>query len=46
MRDNNRFFPAPLGVRFTGARPHYFSPECGHRTAMLELPLPVPEQLK
>jgi hypothetical protein len=44
--NNPRLFPAPLGVRFTAGSPHFFSPEYGRETAMLELPIPLPDTLK
>ena len=49
---NRRFFPAPLGVRFTDGSQHFFSPEYDRApeydgpTAMLELPLPNPDRLQ
>ncbi len=44
--NNPRLFPAPLGVRFTAGSPHFFSPEYGRETAMLELPIPLPDTLQ
>jgi hypothetical protein len=52
VRDNWRFFPAPLGVRFTDGSQHFFSPEYDRTpeydgpTAMLELPLPNSDRLQ
>ena len=44
--DNDRFFPAPLGVRFTDASDQFFSAEYDRPIAMLEFIIPVPEKLK
>lgn len=46
VTDNDRFFPAPLGVRFTDASEQYFSAEYQRPVAMLEFIIPVPEKLK
>ncbi len=46
VTDNDRFFPAPLGVRFTDASEQFFSAEYQRPTAMLEFIVPVPEKLK
>lgn len=43
--NNPRLFPAPLGVRFTAGSEHFFSPEYDRETAMLELPIPLPDTL-
>ena len=43
--NNSRLFPAPLGVRFTAGSEHFFSPEYDRETAMLELPIPLPDTL-
>jgi hypothetical protein len=44
--NNPRLLPAPLGVRFTAGSEHFFSPEYGRETAMLELPIPLPDTLQ
>ncbi|MEF8887182.1 MAG: hypothetical protein V5A30_05195 [Haloarculaceae archaeon] len=44
--NNPRLLPAPLGVRFTASSEHFFSPEYGRETAMLELPIPLPDTLE
>ncbi|NBB86756.1 MAG: FAD-binding protein [Bacteroidetes bacterium] len=46
VQDNPRFFPAPLGVRFTAGSGHCLSPEYDRPTALIELPLPLPETLR
>ncbi len=40
--DEKVFFPAPMGIRFTAESSHYLSPEYGRKTAMVELPIPLP----
>lgn len=44
--DNDRFFPAPLGVRFTDASDQFFSVEYDRPIAMLEFIILVPEMLR
>lgn len=46
VQNNYRFFPAPLGVRFTDGSPHVFSPEYERPTAMLEFIIPQPDKLQ
>lgn len=46
VMENDRFFPAPLGVRFTDASEQFFSAEYQRPIAMLEFIVPVPESLK
>jgi len=42
IEEREVFFPAPMGIRFTGASSHYLSPEYDRKTAMVELPIPLP----
>lgn len=46
VQNNYRFFPAPLGIRFTDESEQYFSPEYGRPIAMLEFIIPQPDKLQ
>jgi hypothetical protein len=46
VQQEKRFFPAPLGVRFTNATEHFFAPEYQRPTAMLEFIIPQPSKLQ
>lgn len=48
VQRSSRWFPVPLGVRFTAGSEHYLSPEYGREdgTAMLELGIPVLEIIR
>lgn len=46
VQSQDRFFPAPLGVRFTDKSHQYLSPEYERPTAMLEFIIPQPSKLQ
>jgi len=46
VQNDGRFFPIPLGIRFTAETDHNFTPEYKREIAMLEFIIPVPPGLR
>jgi hypothetical protein len=46
VQNDSRFFPIPLGIRFTASTDHNFTPEYKREIAMLEFIIPVPPGLR